>query len=56
MKISSDHVVAWIDRIGNMVFIADEADGETMAPSFYLAAISDHDRSHGLAEAAVWWM
>lgn len=51
-----DHDAAWLDRIGNMVFIADELDGETMSLAYFQAAIADHDRHHGRTEAAVWWM
>ncbi|MDR9847095.1 hypothetical protein [Herbaspirillum huttiense] len=53
--IPASHVDAWIDRIGNMVFIADDI-GETMNPAYFWAAIADHDRHRGLTEAAVWWM
>ena len=51
-----DHLDAWIDRIGNMVFIGDEMDNSTMNPEYYRAAIADHDRNKGLTECAVWWM
>lgn len=51
-----DHVDAWIDRLGNMVFIGDEMDNSTMQPQYYRAALAEHDRHHGRIEAAVWWM
>jgi len=50
-----DHVIAWIDRLGNMVFIADEV-GNEMNAAYYWAAVADHDKNHGRTEAAVWWM
>jgi hypothetical protein len=55
-QIFVNHVDAWIDRTGNMVFISDEMDGDTMSPAYYRAATLDHDRNIGLTEAAIWWM
>lgn len=49
----SDHVAAWIDRTGNMVFIGDEHDYSTMQPRYFQAACQDHDLHR--TEAAVWW-
>jgi hypothetical protein len=37
-----DHVENWLDRIGHIVFISDEAI-EIMAPQYYAAALRDHD-------------
>ena len=50
-----DHVENWLDRIGHIVFISDEAI-EIMAPQYYAAALREHDQAHGHTEAAVWWM
>ncbi len=56
MEILPDHVMMWIDRIGNMVFISDECDGVTMSPLYYSAAIRDCDSNNGATEASIWWM
>jgi hypothetical protein len=36
--------------------ISDESDHATMHPTYYFAAIDNHDNNNSLTEATVWWM
>lgn len=48
----SDHVAAWLDRIGNMEFIADQLDGDKLNPVAYWHGIKLADATGGRVEFA----
>lgn len=52
---SEDHVENWLDRLGNIECISDQIGG-SLAYRYFDAAVQDHDKNHGLTEAAIWWM